>query len=206
MKKFLIFIFFVLSVISVKSQELFPDERDSLRSVEIMKYIFENEKSINIEMWKHFKVKFNLKQVNVNHCIDLTGLNYIPDKFCNELAKKHFPEYLDSNRQIRLDCYISQLEISKNLDAEELYKSYLKRLDELIGNIDADLRENNPLDSSQTYFPIAFVSSYYEIKEAYIKIKGGRYQTPGGNGIHFYFLFDDEDKIKDVFSFITLGL
>ena len=202
MKKFFIFILFILSVISVKSQELFPDERDSLRSVEIMKYIIDNEESINIEMSKRFKVKFNLKQVNVNHCIDLIGLNYIPDKFCNELAKKHFPEYLDSNRQIRLDCYINQLEISKNLDAEELYKSYLKRLDELTNVF---FRQKNLLDSSQTYFPIAFVSSYYEIKEAYIKIKGGRYQLPEGNGIHFYFLFDDDDKIKDVFISITLG-
>ena len=201
MKKIFVFIYFVISVISVKSQELFTDERDSLRSVEIMKYIIENKKSINIEMRKSFNVKFNLKQVNVNHCIDLIGGKYIPDKFCNELAKKHFPEYLDSNRQIRLEYLINQLKISNNLDSSSLYKSYLKRLDEFTN---VSFRRKNPVDSSQTYFPITFVSSYYEIKEVYIQMKGGRYQLPMGNGINIYFLFDDEDKIKDVFINITI--
>lgn len=107
MKKAFIFIFFVLSVIAVKSQELFPDERDSLRSIAIMKYIIDN-KDISIPMKEGFNVKFNLKQINVDHELGLWG-NYIPDEFCNELAKKHFPEYLDSNRQIRLDYYINQL-------------------------------------------------------------------------------------------------
>lgn len=89
MKKAFIFIFFVLSVISVKSQELFPDKRDSLRSVAIMKYIIDNKDSISIKMKEGFNVKFNLKQMNVDHELDLCG-NYIPDEFCNELAKKTF--------------------------------------------------------------------------------------------------------------------
>lgn len=201
MKKAFIFIFFVLSVIAVKSQELFPDERDSLRSIAIMKYIIDN-KDISIPMKEGFNVKFNLKQINVDHELGLWG-NYIPDEFCNELAKKHFPEYLDSNRQIRLDYYINQLKISKDLDSESLYKNYLKSLDEWTN---VYFRQNNPVDSSKTYFPVIFFSSYYEIKEVYIKIKGGRYQLPGGNGINLYFLFDDEDKIKDVIINISMGL
>lgn len=202
MKKAFIFIFFVLSVISVKSQELFLDERDSLRSIAIMKYIIDNKDSISIKMKETFNVEFNLKQINVDHELGLWG-NYIPDEFCNELAKKHFPEYLDSNRQIRLDYYINQLKISKDLDSESLYKNYLKSLDEWTN---VYFRQHNPVDSSKTYFPVIFFSSYYEIKEVYIKIKGGRYQLPGGNGINLYFLFDDEDKIKDVIINISMGL
>ena len=201
MKKAFVFIFFFLSVFSVKSQELFPDERDSLRSLEIMKYIIENNKSIKIEMRKRFNVKFNLKQVNVDSKIHFEG-TYIPDEFCNELAKKHFPEYLDSNAQIRSNYRINQLKliVSNNLDSFSLYKGYLNRLDELTNVF---FRRKNPVDSSQPFFTISFVSSYYEIKEVYIWIKG-RYYFPG-NSIYICFLFDDEDKIKDVFVNSTVG-
>lgn len=203
MKKIFVIFIFVLHVISVKSQELFPDKRDSLRSMEIMKYIIKNEKKIAAVIKESFNEEFMLKQINVCHQIELTGFA-IPKKFYNDLAIKHYPANTDSialYKQIWFDYQKYRYSFFKIEDTLSLYKKYLNKIDIETNKL---FRCNNPVDSSQRFFTIIFSSSYYEIKGVNIKMNGGRYLLPKGNGIYICFLFDDEDKIKDVVTSITV--
>lgn len=175
-------------------------ENDSIRYYSIIKYINENHALIksNIKN-KEEQKKYNPKKLWINEN-DLWKIKFLPTSTHSELQK-----YFNGLEGDELYLAIRKDYVLYTVKKDTVYNK--KLLKEMNFYLDSVLRKGKRVDTCNSHWIIVFSDFYYNYTSIYfIFKKDGNTGYLLGNYLQFIFLFDDQNKIKEVMYGYMWGL